>query len=120
MASKKQKIKDKDRFSILVPSLDRCVICGTTSDIHKHEVFHGVSNRSKSIEDGMVLPVCGYHHNGSSNSLHHNPALEEKFKRNAQKIWMEHYCDDTMTQNEKIEKFISRYGINYLTDEYEI
>lgn len=115
MASKKDKVKDKDRFSILVPSLDRCSLCGSTDRVAIHEVFYGSNgNRSKSKEDGMCIPLCASHHNMSNFSVHFNKDLDLKVKQNAEKIWIETYTDKELDYDSRIQKFIDRYGRNYL------
>lgn len=118
MPGKKDLVKDSDRFSIIVPDLKHCYVCGTDKDIHLHEVYGG-HNRAKSKEDGMVIPLCGSHHNLSNQGIHFNKQLDEKIKKQAEKIWIRTYCDDELTPEEKVEKFIGRYGINYL-DENEV
>ena len=120
MSSKKQKIADKDRYSIIVPYLDKCYICGSKTKVEKHEVFYGVKNRPLSIEDGMVIPLCSYHHNSSNQGVHRNKDLDIKLKQMAQRIWMDKYCNKNLSKNEQIEQFIKRYGQNYLFDEYKI
>ena len=113
MASKRQKIADKDRYSIIVPDFKNCYVCGTDRDIHLHEVFYGSANRQKSISDGLVIPLCGPHHNLSNAGVHFNKALDLKLKQRAEKIWIRTYCD---SEEDGIEKFISKYGRNYLDE----
>lgn len=113
MAGKKDKIKDSERFSIIVKDLDRCYFCGATENIHLHEVFYGTANRSKSKEDGMTVPLCAWHHNMSNYGVHSNKILDTKIKCQAQKIWMNYYHKDR-PYDEQIEAFISRYGRSYL------
>ena len=120
MSSKNQKIADKDRYSIITPHLDKCYICGSKLKIEKHEVFYGVKNRPLSIEDGMVIPLCNYHHNSSNQGVHKNKELDIKLKQIAQTIWMNTYCDKTLSKNKQIEQFIKRYGQNYLLDDYDL
>lgn len=105
------KVADKDRYSIIVPSLKRCYVCGTDKGIHLHEVFYGSRNRQKSIQDGLVVPLCGLHHNLSNMGVHFNKQLDEKIKQQAEKIWIKTYCD---SEEDGIEKFIKRFGRNYL------
>lgn len=114
MASKRQKVLDKDRFSIMVKSLDKCFVCLSDYHVQKHEVFHGVSNRVKSIEDGLVIPLCDYHHNGSNVGIHHNKKFEDDMKREAEICWIDEYCSISETPQEKIDDFINRYHENLL------
>lgn len=107
MAGKKDLIKDLDRYSILVPYLNKCYICGSENHIALHEVFYGTANRKKSKEDGMILPLCSLHHNMSNVAVHNNHDLDLKFKQMAQQKWMSYY-------NKSTKDFIKRFGQNYL------
>ena len=107
----------EDRYSIIVPNFKHCYVCGTDKDIHIHEVFFGTANRKKSIEDGLCVPLCGAHHNLSNMGVHFNKQLDEKLKKQAEKIWIKTYCVPELSAREKIEVFIKRYGRNYLEEE---
>lgn len=74
---------------------------------HRHEVFYGVRNRQKSIDDGLVVFLPPELHNTSSLGVHYNKALDLELKKAAQKRWCEYY-------DKTIEEFIKRYGKNYL------
>ena len=113
MASKFQKIPDKNRYSIVVPNFKSCYICGSSNGVCIHEVFYGNTNRAKSINDGCCIPLCYEHHQGK-NGVHNNKLLDEKIKKQVEKIWIKTYCDETLSPNDKIENFIDRFGINYL------
>ena len=95
------------RYSIITNDLEHCIECGR-SIVELHEVFFGVRNRTKSIEDGLVIPLCyKYHHNGNLVGIHKDKKLNLKYKKIAEKKWLEHY--------KKTKKdFIERYGMNYL------
>ena len=75
---------------------------------HRHEVFFGQRNRSKSIEDGLIVFLTHEDHEGT-NGVHGKSGHEFDLylKRIAQKRWMEFY-------NKTTEQFIKRYGKNYL------
>lgn len=107
MAGKKDLVKDSDRYSILVPYLNKCFICGSESNIALHEVFYGIANRKKAKEDGMILPLCSFHHNMSNMAVHNNKELDLKLKQMAQRRWQQYY-------NKTTDEFIKRYGQNYL------
>lgn len=83
-----------------------CRICGTTQDLHSHEVFYGTANRQKSIKDKMVVYLCGYHHNLSDAGVHNNKSWDLTLKKEAQEIWENTYGDR--------DQFIKRYGKSYL------
>lgn len=95
------------KHSILC-DMQRCVFCGTTRDLHTHEVFYGSANRRKSIADGMVVTLCAKHHNTSSNGVHANHKFDMALKRRAQLMWEQEYGNR--------ELFIKRYGRNYIAD----
>ena len=83
-----------------------CKVCGTTHNLHSHEVFFGKANRKKSIQDKMVVYLCGYHHNLSDKGIHFDEDLNLKTKREAQLVWEQTYGDRV--------QFIKRYGKSYL------
>lgn len=93
------------RYSILQKE-KRCYVCGTTVNIHIHEVFFG-KNRKKSIEDGCCVYLCGRHHNQSNEGVHFNKELDLKLKRKMEEQWL-------LTYHKGIEEFINRYYKNYL------
>ena len=74
---------------------------------HRHEIFYGVRNRKKSIEDGLVVFLRPELHNASSLGVHFNRELDLELKKEAEKRWLEYY-------NKDIEDFIKKYGRNYL------
>ena len=74
---------------------------------HRHEIFYGVRNRNKSIEDGLVVFLRPELHNASSLGVHFNRVFDLMIKREAEKRWLEYYHKD-------IEDFIKKYGRNYL------
>lgn len=91
------------RKSILVNSLDHCIVCGRCHP-HKHEVFFG-RNRQLSIKYNMILPLCYEHHEGI-NGPHRNRQVDLKYKRAAQTAWEEQYGTRNM--------FISLFGRSYI------
>lgn len=95
------------RYSIITNDLEHCIECGR-SIVELHEVFFGVRNKHKSIEDGLVIPLCyKYHHNGNLKGIHKDKELNLKYKKIAEKKWLDYY-------NKTTDDFISRYGRNYL------
>ena len=101
----------------MTDSFDRCFVCGASGKMHIHEVFFGTAGRKKSIEDGCCLPLCPAHHNMSGTGVHYNHKLDLYLKQQMQKAWMRTYTDETDSEEEKINKFIKRYGRNYLEDD---
>ena len=93
------------RYSIIQKEA-RCYVCGTSQNIHIHEVFFG-KNRQISIEDGCCVYLCGRHHNQSNDGVHFNHDLDLQLKRTMEDKWLEYY-------DKTIEDFIRRYGRNFL------
>lgn len=95
------------RYSIITNNLEHCIECGRYG-VELHEVFYGRAFRHKSIEDGLVIPLCKqYHHKGNLIGIHKDKELNLKYKKKAEQCWLEHY-------NKSIEDFRKRYGRNYL------
>ena len=93
------------RFSIITKDFERCLICGTYQNIHKHEIFYGTANRKLSIKYGLVVPLCARHHNMSNQGVHFNKNLDIKLRIQGQKAFEFHYPD---------LDFIKIFGRNYL------
>lgn len=83
----------------------KCYICGTTRNIHRHHVFHGSANRKQSEKYGMVVCLCGYHHNQSSQGVHFNTSLDRILKMQYQRQFEDEYGH---------EEFMKIFGRNYL------
>ena len=92
------------RKCVLVDDIEHCVECGRER-VAMHHIFFGTDNRKLSDEDGYVIPMCHYHHNGSNAAIHFNRELDLKWKRIAQL----HYEHDHSRK-----EFIDRYGRSYL------
>lgn len=91
------------RYSIL-QNKKECYVCGTTENIHTHEVYFG-ANRQKSIKYGCCVYLCGKHHNLSSDGVHYNHELDIHLKQVMQKKFNEVYSD---------KDFLKIFGKNYL------
>ena len=78
------------RFSILM-EMNKCYVCGTTKDLHIHEVYHGYANRDKSIKYGCCISLCAKHHNMSEQGIHSNHKLDLEVKKKMQKKFIEKY-----------------------------
>lgn len=92
------------RFSILQKEMTKCYVCGTTNNLHIHEVFYGTANRQKSIKYGCCVSLCAKHHNMSNEGVHFNRDLDIELKKAMQKRFQEIYSDD----------FLKTFGKNYL------
>ena len=75
--------------------------------LQRHEVFYGIRNRRKSIEDGLVVFLTPEMHTDHKTGVHFNPAFNKELKLAGERKWLEYY-------NKTIEDFIKRYGKNYL------
>lgn len=93
--------------SIITNDMCHCYVCGTTRNIEKHHVIFGTANRKKSDQDGLVVPLCHYHHTGSNKAVHLNRGLDLKLKQIAERKWLEYY-DAT------VDEWIKRFGKNYI------
>lgn len=100
----KQAKKEKERFSIIYSDLTKCCVCGSKTNINKHEIFYG-RNRQNSIKYGLVIPLCLHHHTGN-NGIHYNQKLNTYYKQLAQKKW------ESIYGNREI--FIKLFGKNWL------
>ena len=74
---------------------------------HRHEIFFGVRNRQKSIDDGLVVFLSPKLHNMSNEGVHFNKEFDLQLKKIAEQQWLSYY-------NKSINDFIKRYGRNYL------
>lgn len=55
--SNKLKNLESKRFSILTDNMKTCYICNNAKKKDLHEIFEG-SNRQKSMQWGLVIPIC--------------------------------------------------------------
>ena len=83
-----------------------CWVCGTTYNLHNHQVFYGTSNRKQSEKHGMKVWLCGPHHNLSNEGVHFNKEFDRELKRYAQ-------VQFEIKQGTR-EDFISPFGKSYL------
>ncbi len=90
---------------ITLQSEKRCFFCGTTRNLHHHEVFYGTANREKSIKWGCQVYLCGPHHNLSTEGVHFNKKRDLQLKQFAQREFEKLYGHD---------KFMEVFKKNYL------
>ena len=83
----------------------RCVVCGTTQDLHRHHIYAG-TKRKASERMGCWCYLCGKHHNLSSEGVHFNHDLDRELKMICQRIFEEKVGDREM--------FRSTFGKSYL------
>lgn len=74
----------------------------------RHEVFEGrTGNRTKSIEDGLVIFLTPEQHRIGKHAIHKDYEYWKKVKIIAEKRWCEYY-------GKTKKDFRKRYGRNYL------
>lgn len=98
--SKKQKKLEDKRFSIMTDDFSVCYICGKKKKQDLHEAIGG-SNRLKSIEWGLVIPVCRECHS----EVDINQKLKRKIQQESQLIFENKYSH---------ELFMTEFKRNYL------
>ena len=96
----------KKPFTIIADDTDGCYLCGSYRMIEWPHIF-GASNRKKSTQYGLVVPLCRSCHNEPPNGVHHNANTNRRLKTTAQQKAMEHYGWD-------VDTFRSKFGKNYL------
>lgn len=98
--SKKQKKLEDKRFSIITNNLEICYLCNKNRKEDLHEVFGGC-NRTKSIQWGLVIPICRKCHS----EWDVNPELRKEIQQEAQIIFENTYSH---------ELFMTEFKRNYL------
>lgn len=94
-----RRISDRDRYSLLVSTLDYCCVCGARrTDLH--EVFPG-PHRQASKDYGMVIPLCRTCHE----RIHKDRLMRHECQSWAQKKFEDIYGHD---------KFMEIFKKNYL------
>lgn len=91
--------------SIIQKDMSKCYVCGTTQNLHVHEIYGGSANRKKSIEWDCYVRLCGNHHNMSNQGVHFNKHLDQTLKQNCQIMFEAIHGHD---------KFMEVFHKNYL------
>ena len=87
-----------------------CFICRvnhdveTTTGLHEHHIFGGVSRRRLSEKYDLKVYLCYRHHNFDNHSVHYLKALDLDLKRRAQQEF-----EKTHTSDEFIETLFKSY-----------
>lgn len=97
----------------MITKYDTCVICGAAQTIHHHHLLEG-SKRGLATEDGLIIPLCAYHHDMSAVSVHLSPEMNKMSKIIGQLAWERNYCAEGHTVDQAREEFIRRYGKAYI------
>lgn len=74
------------KFSVFTEDLDHCFVCGRPYP-QIHHIMNG-SNKAKSEEYGLILPLCLNHHTGAE-GVHTKPEKMLACKQMAQKKFEE-------------------------------
>lgn len=94
--------------------MERCMICGRLAEWH--HALHGTANRKLASEDGLVVPLCPYHHRESYTAVHRDEDMNLLVEMIGQQAFMMNQLEDgkASTKEEAREQFIKRYGKAYL------
>lgn len=108
-----------------------CLITHQTTNLHKHHVFEGSANRTKSEKLGLTVWLVGDWHNLANYGVHFNDVLDAGLKDYAQRkyeemhshqSWMnemhkDYLLDEPIFRN--LEDFVT-YGLNwrYFNEDY--
>lgn len=98
----------------ITANMEFCAICGASADWH--HVIHGHGKRELASEDGLVLPLCPYHHQYSDVAAHMNNTVDTlceiigqlAFERNQLAEGKARTIEDAEAQ------FLARYEKKYL------
>lgn len=93
-----------EQKSIITDDLRHCIVCGS-SHVEIHHVFGGTANRRLSDKFGLIVPLCNFHHTGSSEAVHFNRKFADELHAVGQAKFMENY---------PMLSFIEIFGRNYL------
>lgn len=90
----------------IISNEKECFVCLTPINLHRHHIFFGVGNRSKSEEYGCWCYLCDRHHNMSNEGVHFNLPFDRTLKKYCQERWEGLYGDR--------KQFIKEFGKSYL------
>ena len=95
----KQKELNKNRFSIFTTNFNKCFYCGKEGKMDIHEVYGG-SNRTRSIKNGLVVPLCRLCHSNERIIHYLRIMLQKEYEKRHSR-----------------EDFVSIIGKNYIKEE---
>ena len=98
--SKKMKKLEANRYSIITDNLEICHICKIRKKQDLHEIFGGC-NRRKSIEFGLIVPICRLCHSEIDTNEEMKKTLQDEEKRKFKEI-------------HKDKSFLKEFGKDYL------
>lgn len=91
---------EKNRKSVFYEDLSKCMYCGSSYEMTKHEIYEG-RNRKNSMIYGFVLPLCLNCHR----NLQNNHEFYTKWKIKAQ----EYFENNIGTHDDFIRIFRRNY-----------
>lgn len=86
---------ERNRYSIITYNLNICYVCKKKKKDNLDEIFGG-RNRQKSMQYGMVIPICFECHR----ELTDNPLKKREIQEKAKEIFIKKYSE---------EKFIEEF-----------
>ena len=90
-----------------------CFRCGAYGYTEVHHIF-GSYNRKKSTEDGLVVNLCRECHNLPPDGAHYNRNTMDWLHKVGQEAYEGKMIQEGLSPSEAREKFMKRYGKNYL------
>lgn len=90
-----------------------CYRCGAYGQTEKHHIFGG-ANRRLSETDGEWLFLCRKCHNLPPDGAHLNKQTMEWLHKVGQEAWEADQIQKGLSPTEARERFMRRYGKNYL------
>ena len=91
-----------------------CYRCGRYGITERHHVFFGTANRKLSEQDGLWAYLCPDCHNRPPNGVHFNPQTALWLHRIGQEAYEKKMAQNGLNEAEARQKFMERYGKNYL------
>lgn len=91
---------------------EQCWVCGDTTELHRHHVYGGVSNRKNSEYWGCWVYLCPIHHNMSNKGVHFNHDLDTLLKKTTQRAW--EMKAEFVYRERTREEFRKVFGKSYL------
>ena len=101
----------RDSIVVNMKYADYDMISGTPN-VERHHIFGG-SNRTKSDEDGLWVPLTRAHHTGKM-SVHMNLEMKVLMHIIGQLAWELNHVSTKPERLEAREAFRERYGKSYL------
>lgn len=89
-----------------------CFMCGRYGPTEVHHIFGGVANRKLSEQDGLWVYLCPDCHNRPPNGVHFNKKRMEWLHKFGQAMYEANWVG--RTDEDVRQKFMERYGKNYL------